>query len=42
MSTLEFNGVLRVVNVEQFLETLHRGIGPAKAFGCGLLPVRRV
>jgi CRISPR system Cascade subunit CasE len=31
MSALEFNGVLRVVNVERFLETLHRRIGPAKA-----------
>jgi CRISPR system Cascade subunit CasE len=42
MSTLEFNGVLRIVNVERFLETLHRGLGPAKAFGCGLLLVRRI
>jgi CRISPR system Cascade subunit CasE len=42
MSTLEFNGVLRVLHVERFVETLHHGIGPAKAFGCGLLLVRRI
>lgn len=42
MSTLEFNGVLRVVDGERFLETLRHGIGPAKAFGCGLLLVRRL
>jgi CRISPR system Cascade subunit CasE len=41
-STLDFSGVLTVVNAEQFLQTLYCGIGPAKGFGCGLLLVKRV
>ena len=40
-STLEFSGVLRVVDRELFVQTLFRGVGPAKGFGCGLLMVRR-
>ena len=40
-STLDYQGVLRVVDVDRFLTTLANGIGPAKAFGCGLLLVRR-
>ncbi|MDP2211516.1 MAG: type I-E CRISPR-associated protein Cas6/Cse3/CasE [Candidatus Aquicultor sp.] len=42
LSTLDFNGVLTVTEPELFLETLYRGIGPAKGFGCGLMLVRRV
>jgi CRISPR system Cascade subunit CasE len=41
-STLDFSGVLTVVNAEQFLHALYSGIGPAKGFGCGLLLVKRV
>lgn len=41
-STMDFNGLLTVVNVDQFIDTLTTGIGPAKAFGCGLLLVRRI
>ncbi len=41
-STLDYQGVLRVLDVDRFMHTLARGIGPAKAFGCGLLLVRRV
>ncbi len=40
-STLDYEGVLRVLDVERFLAALGNGIGPAKAFGCGLLLVRR-
>lgn len=40
-STLDFSGVLAVSNHEKLLNTLFSGIGPAKAFGCGLLLVRR-
>lgn len=36
LSTLDFAGTLRVV------EKLFQGIGPAKAFGCGLLLLRRM
>ena len=41
-STLEFNGLLTVLDSGQFVNTLYHGIGPAKGFGCGLLLVRRV
>jgi CRISPR system Cascade subunit CasE len=36
-----FEGRLRVDAPDRFLQTLYHGIGPAKAFGCGLLLVRR-
>ena len=42
LSTLDFEGVLQLVEPERFLPALLAGIGPAKAFGCGLLLVRRV
>jgi CRISPR system Cascade subunit CasE len=41
LSTLEFEGVLRVTESARFLGALLNGIGPAKAFGCGLMLVRR-
>lgn len=40
-STLDFTGLLTVAEAELFQQTLIKGIGPAKAFGCGLLLVRR-
>ena len=40
-STLDFIGLLTVTDSELFQLTLTKGIGPAKAFGCGLLMVRR-
>ena len=40
-STLDFSGILRVTEADKFTRTLLNGIGPAKAFGCGLLLVRR-
>lgn len=36
-----FEGVLQVKNLEAFSRALVAGIGPAKAFGCGLLSVAR-
>lgn len=36
-----FEGVLTVINVEQFKETLKCGIGREKAYGCGLLTIAR-
>jgi len=42
ISTLDFSGRLTVTDPAQFLETLYNGIGPAKAFGCGLMLVRRI
>lgn len=40
-STLDFEGVLTVTEPEVFRHSLLTGLGPAKAFGCGLLLVRR-
>lgn len=42
LSTLDFEGELSVTDPEIFLSSLFNGIGPAKAFGCGLLLVRRL
>lgn len=42
-STLDFNGVLTVIDPKKFVEkSLYEGIGPAKGFGCGLMIVRRI
>ncbi|WGF90208.1 type I-E CRISPR-associated protein Cas6/Cse3/CasE [Marinivivus vitaminiproducens] len=40
-SALEMDGVLRVDNPERFLQALYQGFGKAKAFGCGLMLIRR-
>ena len=42
LSTLEFSGRLTVTDPPRFLDALYRGIGPAKAFGCGLMLVKRI
>lgn len=42
LSTLDFEGHLTVADAEIFRTALIAGIGPAKAFGCGLLLVRRI
>lgn len=41
-STLDLQGTLTITDVAAFQNTLFNGIGPAKAFGCGLLLVRRL
>lgn len=41
-SSLDIEGALRVADPGRFVETLHRGIGPSKAFGCGCLLVKRL
>lgn len=41
-STVDFSGELTVLEPEVFLGTLFNGIGHAKAFGCGLLLIRRL
>ncbi|CDG83798.1 type I-E CRISPR-associated protein Cas6/Cse3/CasE [Janthinobacterium agaricidamnosum] len=40
-STVDFSGELEVTDVALFLQTLRQGLGHAKAFGCGLLLVKR-
>ena len=42
LSTIEFTGLLTVTDPDLFVQTLYRGLGPAKGFGCGLLMVRPV
>lgn len=39
-STLEYTGILEVVNPTQMIKTLYCGLGHAKGFGCGLMLVR--
>ncbi|OGW78265.1 MAG: type I-E CRISPR-associated protein Cas6/Cse3/CasE [Omnitrophica bacterium GWA2_52_8] len=39
-STVDFSGILEVTDTKLFRQTLFSGIGPAKAFGCGLMLVR--
>jgi CRISPR system Cascade subunit CasE len=41
-STLDFDGLLTVKDVPNFTRMLFTGMGPAKAFGCGLMLVRRI
>jgi CRISPR system Cascade subunit CasE len=41
LSTVDLSGVLQVQNAERFSQALLGGVGHAKAFGCGLLLVRR-
>jgi CRISPR system Cascade subunit CasE len=40
-STADFSGILKVTDPAAFEKTLYAGVGHAKAFGCGLLLVRR-
>ncbi len=40
-SSVDFAGELTVLDVEKFSATLFKGVGHAKAFGCGLMLVRR-
>jgi CRISPR system Cascade subunit CasE len=41
ISVLEFDGVLEVKEPALFIDALHRGFGKAKAWGCGLMLIRR-
>jgi CRISPR system Cascade subunit CasE len=39
-SSIDFSGVLSVIDPERLKEILFSGIGPAKSFGCGLLLIK--
>ena len=39
--TVEFSGILTVTNIDRFKTTLFEGIGRSKAFGCGLMLIKR-
>lgn len=41
LGVLDFEGVLEVTNSSRFLDALQQGFGRAKAFGCGLMLIRR-
>lgn len=41
-SSVDFSGELQITDIEKFEKALFQGIGRSKAFGCGLLMVRRV
>ncbi|HWV16177.1 MAG TPA: type I-E CRISPR-associated protein Cas6/Cse3/CasE [Cellvibrio sp.] len=40
-SSMDYEGVLTVTNPEIFIPMLTSGLGPSKAFGCGLMLIRR-
>ncbi len=40
-SSVDYDGTLTVTEPELFIQTLYAGLGPSKAFGCGLILVRR-
>ena len=40
-SSLDYEGVLKVADLDLFNQTLRQGLGKSKAFGCGLMMVRR-
>lgn len=40
-SSMDYEGVLKVIDPPAFVEMLGKGLGPSKAFGCGLMLVRR-
>jgi len=40
-NTMDFRGILTVTDSKSFNKTLMQGIGKAKAFGCGLMLIRR-
>jgi CRISPR system Cascade subunit CasE len=42
LSTVDFTGRLRVHDAARLRDALFKGVGHAKAFGCGLLLVKRV
>ena len=41
-NSVDFTGELQITDVEKFTSTLFNGLGRSKAFGCGLLMIRRV
>ena len=42
LRTLDFEGILTVIDPGLFTDALYKGIGSAKAFGCGLMLVKRI
>ena len=40
--SMAIEGKLKIVNADRFKKSLFNGIGSAKAFGCGLMLVKRI
>ena len=40
-STLDFEGILTIADPTSFLPAVARGFGASKAYGCGLMLIRR-
>lgn len=38
----DISGILKIIDVEKFIDMLYYGIGSEKSFGCGLMLVRQV
>ena len=41
-SSVDYSGLLEVTDADRFIKPMARGFGRAKAFGCGLMLIRRV
>ena len=41
-SSMDYEGVLTIDNPELFAKMLVSGLGPSKAFGCGLMLIKRI
>jgi len=41
-STVDFQGILTVIDPKSFKEVLTKGIGKSKAFGCGLILIKKI
>jgi CRISPR system Cascade subunit CasE len=41
IGVLDFEGTLEVTNPTSFIEAIGHGLGRSKAFGCGLMLIRR-
>ncbi len=41
-SSIRYEGILSVTDPEKFVDMLKKGLGKSKAFGCGLMLVRRI
>ena len=42
LRTLDFEGKLKIVDADRFKKALFNGIGSAKAFGCGMMMIKRI
>lgn len=40
-SSVDFTGELQITDIEKFQRILFNGLGRSKAFGCGLLMIKR-